>query len=566
MRQRAANGEWRRHPVLFVLKRRLTTAVAGMALLVGFVAAGDRGVFPSASTQPADTASFFPGCNAPVSALGTLTVVVGTVTCQEMPSADLGGTTAFSYYVPKQCAPAVLDPVGARCPVLYLLHGFGGDYTSELGTASAPSAMVAALDSGPPVDPNHVLDPWDYGNPSGWVPMSPIDFILVAPDGRTVPGGYGPGPGLDGFWMDWNPRYGAGGDQHVYGTPPPRFEASLLDELVPYVDQNFPAGQGRDWQALQGTSLGGFGSYKDGLQHPDTWASIGSISGALNFLIAPGPQPLSPITGRSPVSVSPPAGVPYFQVPGVVSANVPVTSLPAPIEDFGVALYALGDPVGDQAFYRGNMPVDLAENGHATAGGTPSLDIRGFSNDAVPRQASDVESPQNYASAQAFEALVLDMNVQMEAAFAAEGVTNTYQLHPGIHEDVYWNPFLRQELAGQYANVLHPDGTGAPPPVPTSFDYRTIATQFDIWGWNVSVQRPDVDFLDLTGVSCQGLTLQGTGLVTVDVPASCGTGVHGSPTVTVDLGPGAPVDDGPDAAAIPAYGGTARISLTPLAG
>jgi S-formylglutathione hydrolase FrmB len=511
--------------------------------------------------QPVDaTAAFFPGCNPPVS--GPLDVRVGTVTCQEVPSADLGGVTAFSYYVPPQCAPAVLDPSGRRCPVLYLLHGFGGDYTSELGTASAPSAMVAALDAGPPVDPNEAPDPWDYADPSTWVKMSPIDFILVAPDGRTVPGGYGPAPGLDGFFMDWNPRYARGGDEQVYDTPPPRFEASLLGELIPYVDANFPVGRGRDWQALQGTSLGGFGAYKDGLQHPDEWASIGSISGALNFLVAPGLQPSSSVTGPSPLHLSPPGGIPSLAVPGVVSAHVPVTSLPAPVEDFGAALYALGDPVADQAYYRGNMPTDLAMNGHAFAGDVPSLDIRGFSNDAVPRQASDVEDPQSYASAQLFEALVLDMNLQMEAAFAAQGVPNSYQLHPGIHSNAYWNPFLRQELAGQYAHVMHPDGGGSPPPAPATFDYRSIATRFQVWGWKVSVSRPDVDFLDMTDVSCGGLTLQGTGVVTVTVPAACGTGYRGSRHFTVDLGPSAPVDDGPDAAAVPAYGGTAQVTLT----
>src|SRR5262245_26219952 len=59
--------------------------------------------------------------------------VIGTVGCMRLPSALLGGTTAFSYFVPPACS-------SVRCPTLYLLHGFGGDYTSMLGTAGSPSA------------------------------------------------------------------------------------------------------------------------------------------------------------------------------------------------------------------------------------------------------------------------------------------------------------------------------------------------------------------------------------------------------------------------------------------
>src|SRR5262249_4441127 len=156
---------------------------------------------------------------------------VGRVTCQEIPSAALGGTTAFSYLVPAPCAP----DTGRTCPVIYLLHGFGGDYTSMLGTGDDPSAYAAALTSGPKVDPHTVSDPWDYSDPKTWVAKPTLDAILIAPDGRTLPGGYGPAAGLDGYWTDWNPRYAKGGSDEKYSTPAPRFEAQVLDELIPYV-------------------------------------------------------------------------------------------------------------------------------------------------------------------------------------------------------------------------------------------------------------------------------------------------------------------------------------------
>src|SRR5438067_8403350 len=229
-------------------------------------------------THAATGATAFEDCAAPTSAP---VLSVGSVGCQLVHSSFLGGDDPVSYYVPPACDPAL----ARHCPVLYLLHGFGGDYHSMLGTAASPSGWVQALSAGPPVDPRSVPDPWDYG-PSTWVPKPSLDLVLVAPHGRTLPGGYGPAPDLDSFWTDWNPRYAAGGDSPKYQTPPPRFSSFLTGELLPYVEAHFPTSGGRAWRALAGTSLGGYGSYKNGLQHPDVWSSMGSVSGAHTFLFA----------------------------------------------------------------------------------------------------------------------------------------------------------------------------------------------------------------------------------------------------------------------------------------
>src|SRR6185312_3471393 len=173
------------------------TLVTGLALAAGIV----PGTLPrvqAASASP--VAVQFPGCQAPSS--GRLAVVVGLVTCVETPSRLLGGTTALSYFVPPGCAP----DRGRRCPTLYLLHGFGGDYASMLGTAPAPAAWVAALERTPPTAPEDSAAPWTESDPSRWKPAPALDMVLVAPDGRTTPGGYGPGAGLEGYWADWNPR------------------------------------------------------------------------------------------------------------------------------------------------------------------------------------------------------------------------------------------------------------------------------------------------------------------------------------------------------------------------
>jgi Putative esterase len=476
------------------------------------------------------------------------------VACARLRSNLLGDgvTTAFSYYVPSTCSAA------SPCPVLYLLHGFGGDYRSMLGTEAKPSAWVRSLDSGPPVDPRQVADPWNYSDPDDprhpWIALAPIRFILIAPHGRTLADGYGPAADLDSFWMDWNPRYASGGDAQSYDTPPPRFEHFLLDELIPYVEASLPTRGGREWRALAGTSLGGYGSYKNGLQHPDVWTSMGSVSGAHNFLFLPLPDP---VQATAPVGVQPPAPLPYTPLPGI-GGRLPLA--PAPLTGFGVALVALGDPASDQAYFRGNMPRDLAMNGRASAGGEAALLIRGFVNDAIPRRPEDLTDPE----AQAFEDIVLPMNVAMEEAFAAEHVERHFEIHPGLHSDPYRTPFLRAQIAAQYARVRHPadasGATGAPPPLPAVFDYRTIATDFTIWGWHIRVERQPIEFLNLRGVSCDGLTLQGSGIVTITVPATC-SAYHGANPVIVNLGASFPTDEPLGASALPVYGGTATVSL-----
>jgi Putative esterase len=477
--------------------------------------------------------------------------IVDQVACMKIASAAIGGTTAFSYFVPEGCSSA------SPCPVLYLLHGFGGDYQSMVGTAAHPTTWVRSLNAGPPIDPRQIDDPWNYANPDDpvhpWIALDPIRFILVAPHGRTVPGGYGPAADLDSFWADWNPRYAAGGDSQSYDTPPPRFEAFLLDELIPFVESHFPTvSNRREWRALAGTSLGGYGSYKNGLQHPDVWTSIGSVSGAHNFLFAPLPDPLN-VT--SPVGIQPPAPLPYQPLPGI-GGRVPL--LPDPLTGFGVALVALGDPAADQAYFRGNMPRDLAMNARASAGGQASLGIRGYVNDTIPRRQQDLTDP----GAQAFEDIVFPMNVAMESAFTAEHVERVFEVHPGIHSEPYRGAFVRAQLAYQYARVVHPPdafgATGSPPPPPTTFDYRSIRNDFTIWGWRFHVERQPIEFLNLRSVSCSGLVLQGTGKVDVTVPCA---GYTGPNPLSIELGPSFPIDEPGGASALPVYGRTVSVSL-----
>src|SRR3954471_8284641 len=119
----------------------VAVAVAGFGLL---------------ASAPAKGAEFASECELAPSAPSSL--AVGAVGCLRIPSAMLGAPAPFSYWIPPACAPST----GAKCPVLYYLHGTGGSYRQFGANGSSGNSLVQALTAGPPVDPRKVDRPWDY--------------------------------------------------------------------------------------------------------------------------------------------------------------------------------------------------------------------------------------------------------------------------------------------------------------------------------------------------------------------------------------------------------------------
>jgi len=480
------------------------------------------------------------------SCTGTLDgYVSGVVTRTACHSDALGGDASFSYFVPPECT------AGNRCPVLYLLHGFGNDDREMLGTTSQPSDYVKDLETSDPA--------------------RRLSFVLVAPEGRTVEqaGACKDRPAADeeSFWVNWNPRYWPAGCA-------PRFEDHVIRELIPLVDRSFPVNATRAGRAILGVSLGGYGSFKLALQHPDVFANAGSISGALNILVAPDVQPLGPGmpgTGGAPVHTT------YVHPPHLIHTP--------PGFPYGDPFGAFGDPVADEAYYRGNQPLDLAIDAHATGpscaapagnhNGGFCVPLRFFHNDTIARNPNDLTDPRALIGDEALETVVMPMNQEMRLALKQDGIPFTYELHPGTHSLEYWAPYIRAQLQWQYARVSHP---GAPLALqdPASFDYRSIDHDFSAWGWNVHVDRTPKEFLTLWNASRSGVTVTGSGTVTVTTPAYGVTGVTvtggkgpvrvalagGRATVTFTIGPSYPTDERAGASGIPEIDGTVRLCFT----
>ncbi len=67
-----------------------------------------------------------------------------------------------------------------------------------------------------------------------------------------------------------------------------QYETFCVDELVPYIDANYPTVADRQHRAVTGLSMGGHGAFFLGIRHKDVFGAIGSMSGGVD--IRPFPQ------------------------------------------------------------------------------------------------------------------------------------------------------------------------------------------------------------------------------------------------------------------------------------
>jgi len=128
-----------------------------------------------------------------------------------------------------------------KYPVLYLLHGIGGDETEWERFAS----------------PNILLDNLIADGKA--VPM-----IIVMPNGRAQK----------------NDR--AEGDVFASAPAFAKFERDLLDDVIPTIESRYSTYTNRENRALAGLSMGGGQALNFGMTHLDIFAWIGGFSSAPN--------------------------------------------------------------------------------------------------------------------------------------------------------------------------------------------------------------------------------------------------------------------------------------------
>jgi enterochelin esterase-like enzyme len=132
-----------------------------------------------------------------------------------------------------------------KYPVLYLLHGIGGNEWEWKGYVHADVVVDNLIMSG-----------------------KAVPMIVVMPNGRALPDDSVP-PSDKTF----SPENAAGFA---------KFERDLLDCLIPAVQAKYSASTNRGHRAIAGLSMGGGQSLNFGLTHLDTFAWVGGFSSAPN--------------------------------------------------------------------------------------------------------------------------------------------------------------------------------------------------------------------------------------------------------------------------------------------
>lgn len=133
-----------------------------------------------------------------------------------------------------------------KYPVLYLLHGIGGNENEEWAKGGVANVVLDNLIADKKIEP----------------------MIVVLPNGNATTntaagarGGFGGG--------------GFGG----WGTP---FENDLIKDIIPFMESNYSVKADRESRALAGLSMGGGQSLNIGLANLDTFAWVGGFSSAPN--------------------------------------------------------------------------------------------------------------------------------------------------------------------------------------------------------------------------------------------------------------------------------------------
>lgn len=159
----------------------------------------------------------------------------GKLEMVEYDSKTVGTKRKLNVYTPPGYSP------DRQYPVLYLLHGIGGDETEWQRFAS----------------PNLLLDNLIADGKA--VPM-----IIVMPNGRAQK----------------NDR--AEGDVFAAAPAFAVFEKDLLNDVIPFIEAKYSVAKDRENRALAGLSMGGGQSLNFGLGNLDTFAWVGGFSSAPN--------------------------------------------------------------------------------------------------------------------------------------------------------------------------------------------------------------------------------------------------------------------------------------------
>ena len=142
----------------------------------------------------------------------------------------------FSAAMNKNIKTCVITPEGykkssKKFPVVYLLHGYSGNYATW---AKSFKELKKQVDQ--------------------------YDFIVI---------------GVDGNYSSWY------FDSLI--DPTFKYETYIINELIPFVDKKYKTIASREGRAISGLSMGGHGALYLSFKHQDLFGAAGSMSGGVDF-------------------------------------------------------------------------------------------------------------------------------------------------------------------------------------------------------------------------------------------------------------------------------------------
>ena len=277
-----------------------------------------------------------------------------------------------------------------------------------------------------------------------------------------------------GYWSDWY-NNGAGG--------PPMYETFVTQQLIPLVDANFRTLDDRAHRAVMGDSMGGYGALMLAARHPDLFVAASSLSGAVDSNWVPGAA--------------------------VLTAS--------PALDTAIPDSVYGPRATNEVNWRGHNPTDLAAN-------LRNLDLQLYTGNGVPGE-SEAGDPFAAGGCGLESGIILPETMSLHNALVGQGIPHRFTAYDwGCHTPA----MFRQEIAETLPRLTEVFAKNTP--APTTFDYRSIAPKFSVFGWSTVVdQNRAVEFMDLRDVSSTGFTITGSGTTQITTPPI----FRGNKTVTV---------------------------------
>ena len=252
----------------------------------------------------------------------------------------------------------------------------------------------------------------------------------------------------------------------------PQWETYHIRELIPWIDAHYRTIASRRGRAVGGVSMGGYGALSYAARHPDLFAAVVSFSGLVNTNTRP---------DRSTISDT-----------------------------------VFGPRATQEVRWRGHNPWDLAAN-------LRGMDITLYTHNGLPGK--------DYLGLDPAEIIVHQQNVDLHQQLLDANVPHHWNDHgAGPHKWPTWQQDLSEALLGLQTVFSQP------PAMPTPVTFKAIEPQYRVYGWEVTLKRPALEFSTLANADARGFTLSGSGDASVTTPSLYTPRTEYS--VTIDTGDG----------------------------